>query len=107
MAAAIPFQIWITMIFLAVICTYYTWKNRDRNYYTNILTGLFSSILWILSAYSFFISIFISESGTTYANEYLAYIFMIPGLFMGLYTFVEILGFTQSMEGEPADGRKY
>lgn len=95
----IPFDIWEVLLALSVLGTYYTWKIIDKQNYTDIITGLFATILWILSGYSFFLGIYINDT-TAYFNTPVGLLFVFFGIVLGLFTFMRILNFVNPSKEE-------
>lgn len=86
---AIPIQMWLAFIGLATICTGYSWLAKDRNNYTDAISGLVATLLWFVSGISCLIGI--QTEFTTFTAGYGFWIFAVIGIIEGVITVVKIL----------------
>lgn len=81
----IPWEVWSLMILLASVGTAYSWRFRDNENYTDIIAGFMSIVFWIICGISLFGGV-VTES-MTYANQYIAWLFIAIGIIAALITF--------------------
>ncbi len=81
----IPSEVWSLMILVASVGTAYSSRFRDNENYTDIIAGFMSIVFWIICGTSLFGGV-VTET-MTYANQYIAWLFIGIGIIAGLITF--------------------
>lgn len=84
-----PYQVWLVMLTLAGLCTFYSIKVRDKNNYTDAIAGIISVIFWILSGISLLAGI--QAEDMVYRSGSLMWVFIAIGAIMAVITIVRIL----------------
>lgn len=100
---AMPYQIWMVLLFLAIICTAYLFAVRDKNNYTEAIAGLFAIVLWIISGLCFAAGLITDVNSDPYTSTGLMWLFVSIGIIVGLITFVKILDIMTARKREKGD----
>jgi len=87
----IPYQIWLVLLLLAVICTGYLFFVHDRNNYSEAIVGVVAVIMWVLSGMYCAAGLTYDVNADPYTSVTLMWIFVAIGVVVGLITIVKIL----------------
>lgn len=91
---AIPMDVWLVFIFLAVLGTAVSWLWKDRNNYTDAICGILATLLWFVSGISCLIGI--QTEVAVFTAGYGFWIFVVIGVIEGVITAVKILDIATS-----------
>ncbi|SDF47036.1 hypothetical protein SAMN04488589_0619 [Methanolobus vulcani] len=83
----IPWEIWATLIAIAIIGTAYSWRIRDDNNYTDIITGFVAVVFWLIAGISLFGTGVVTQT-MAYANSSMAWMFIAVGIIQALIVFI-------------------
>jgi hypothetical protein len=99
----IPWEIWLVLLTLAIGCTGYMLRIKDRDNYTEAICGVLSTLFWLLSGYT--IAIGIQAEGMAYSSTSLMWIFVAIGVIVGILTFVKVLDIISRKDSNTNLGR--
>lgn len=85
----IPVQVWLVLLTFAGLCTFYSIRVRDRNNYTDAISGLLATIFWILSGLSLLGGV--QTEYVTYQSSSIMWVFVAIGIIVAIITIVRIL----------------
>lgn len=97
---ALPFEVWVMFLLLAVGCTLYLLFVHDKNNYSEAVAGLLAIVFFILTGLALFIGIVAQNGTVTYQSTGVGWIFIAIGLIVGLITFVKILDIVTARKKE-------
>ena len=86
---AIAIGIWQMLIFLALLGTAASWSIRDKNNYTDAISGILATILWFVSGIACLIGI--QAESMIFTAGWLMWIFVAVGVIEAILTIVKIL----------------
>lgn len=95
---AIPIDVWIMFILLAVVCTGYSWFGRDTQNYTDAICGVIAMIFWFVSGIACLIGL--QTDVATFTASYGFWIFIAIGAIEGVITIVKILDIVTSRKNQ-------
>jgi hypothetical protein len=85
----LPIELLEIQIFLALLCTGYSWFVHDSNNYTDVIAGVVAVIFWWTSGLSILTGI--QSETVTYSGSWLMWIFLGIGAIVALITFTKIV----------------
>lgn len=90
----VPVQVWQAFLLLAIIFMGYSWLAKDRNNYTDAISGVVATLLWFVAGISCLIGI--QTEFTTFTAGYGFWIFAAIGAIEGVIVAVKILDIATS-----------
>lgn len=84
-----PVQVWLVLLTLAGLCTLYSLTVRDKNNYTDAITGVLAVIFWILSGLSLLAGV--QAEDMVYSSSSIMWVFIAIGIIVAIITIVKIL----------------
>ena len=85
----IPFDIWALMIVLAGLCTAHSWFVRDKNNYTEAITGVIAVVLWLSSGISLLIGV--KDEDMVFVSGWMMWLFVVFGIIEAIIVIVRIM----------------
>jgi hypothetical protein len=90
----IPVTVLEIEVLFALLGTIYLWFGNDKFNYTDIISGVISTIFWFLTAMSFLIGIY--SDTVQFVSTALFFVFLAIGIIVALITIVKIIDSMQA-----------